>query len=100
MWPFDQPKNCATIVSKSVVDGSKPILYVSHDEDDHGWQFLDNESEEIEDLCIIGLGHILELDPSMTELASLEPGWHVVRVDQDSPWGKMKTPIEDDDEEA
>ena len=96
MWPFDQPPNCATVVSNSIIEKRKPILYVSHDEDDHGWQFLDNESEELDDLCIVGLGHILEVDPSMAGLASLEPGWQATRADINSEWVIERTPPEED----
>ncbi len=96
MWPFDQPPNCATVVSNSIIEKRKPILYVSHDEDDHGWQFLDNESEELDDLCIVGLGHILEVDPSMAGLASLEPGGQATRADINSEWVIERTPPEED----
>lgn len=96
MWPFDQPPNCATVVSNSIIEKRKPILYVSHDEDDHGWQFLDNESEELDDLCIVGLGHILELDASMAGLACLEPGWQATRADTNSEWVIERTPPEED----
>lgn len=100
MWPFDQSPNCATIVSKSVIDKRKPILHVVHDEDDHGWQFLDNESEALEDLCIVGLGHVLDLDPSMAELAVLEPGWQATRDDTQAPWRIEPVPPEPEDETA
>lgn len=42
-WPFDQPPNCAVITQRQIVDGSQPILRVSHDEEDDGWQFLTGE---------------------------------------------------------
>lgn len=52
-WPFDQPRNCAAVFSKSVLDRSRPILHVSHDEDDHGWRFLDGVSEELDDSALV-----------------------------------------------
>lgn len=100
MWPFDQEPNCATIASKSVIEGRKPILYVAHDEDDHGWQFLDNESEEMDALCIVGLAHILEVDPSMADLAHLEPGWHAVRAGVGMDWVIARTPPAADEDEC
>lgn len=99
MWPFDQQPHCATIASKSVVQRIQPILHVTYDEDDHGWQFLDNESEEMEALCIVGLAHILEIDPSMAELAHLAPGWQATRASVDSPWVIEPTPPEPHDDE-
>lgn len=98
-WPFDQPENCATIVSKSVLDGSAPILAVSHDADDHGWQFLDGMSEEIDDLVIVGLAHILEIDPAMKELAGLEPGFEATRERAESPWVIQPIPPEAEGED-
>ena len=100
MWPFDQPPNCATVVSNSVIERRKPILHVVHDEDDHGWQFLDNESEELDDLCIVCLGHILEVDPSMTGLADLEPGWQATRANINSEWIIEHAPREENEDET
>ena len=91
MWPFDQPRNCATIVSKSIIEGDSPILYVSHDEDDHGWQFLDGTNNEIDDVAIVGLGELLEIDPSMADLAHLEPGYHAMRSSPGLDWIIEKT---------
>jgi len=85
-WPFDQPTNCATIVSKSILERGAPILIVCHDADDHGWQFLDGVSEDIDDLVIIGLAHILEIDPTMRELAQLQPGYEATRPNAASDW--------------
>ncbi|MES2889635.1 MAG: hypothetical protein V4739_16700 [Pseudomonadota bacterium] len=76
----------------------KPILYVSHDEDDYGWQFLEGADQELEDLTIIGLAHILEIDPEMEKLAQLEPGYHATRVTQRSAWVVEKTPAEPENE--
>jgi len=98
MWPFDQPENCATVASRSIIDGSRPILHVSHDEDDHGWQFLDGISEELDDLVIVCLSHILEIDPTMADLAFLEPGYHAMRDSQTAKWSIAKTPSEPENE--
>jgi hypothetical protein len=39
-WPFDEPQNLAVISTRQVMEGEAPILFVSHDEEDEGWQFL------------------------------------------------------------
>ena len=49
-FPFREDPNTATILCKHIARGEKPILYVSHDEDDGMWQFLCNEEHTIEDL--------------------------------------------------
>lgn len=98
MWPFDQPQNCATLVSKSILAGRAPILLVCHDEDDHGWQFLDGVSEDIEDIAIVGLAHILDLDSTMADHANLPPGYQASRKSEMSEWVIEKTPFDPDDD--
>lgn len=75
-------------------------MLVSHDEDDHGWQFLDGESDEVEDLEIVCLSHILEIDQSMANLASMEPGFQAVRFSTEAGWVIEKSPEELDDNES
>ena len=64
--------------TRQVLEGAEPILHVSHDSDDHGWQFLSREAREA-DGKIIALGEAVELDPSILQLADLPPGWHAWR---------------------
>ena len=40
-WPFTDPENLAVFTLARVVRGESPILRVTHDEDDGGWQFTD-----------------------------------------------------------
>jgi hypothetical protein len=84
-WPFDQPRNCAVFTTQQVLEGSEPILHVTHDFDNHGWQFLGSEAREKE-AKIIALHEAVELDPSVFQLADLPPGWHAWRDSIDSPW--------------
>ena len=58
-WPFDQGPHVAVITVRSVLDGD-PILSVTHDEDDDGWQFLDGRD--------------------------LSPGWVAWRAGPAMPW--------------
>jgi hypothetical protein len=85
-WPFDQPQNCAAITLRSIVFDGKPILYVSHDGDDDGWQFLDGGSFDMADAAIVGLGEIVRRDASVLELADMPPGWSARRQSVSSPW--------------
>ncbi len=99
-WPFDQPENCATIVSRAIVDGRASILYVSHDEDDHGWQFLDNETFTAEQAAIVCLSHVVGMDRSVVEVADLEPGWIATRSHPGVPWVREQAPPEPEDDQA
>ena len=52
-WPFDQPRNCAVFVTREVMDREEPILLVTHDTDDHGWQFIGSTDGTPENARII-----------------------------------------------
>ena len=39
-WPFDDPQNVAVVTTREITEENAPILLVSHDEEDGGWQFL------------------------------------------------------------
>lgn len=89
-WPFDQPRNCAVFTLRSIVFDGEPILYVSHDSDDHGWQFLDGTAIDMENAALVGLGTILRHDASVLELADMPPGWSATRATKSSPWQRTR----------
>jgi hypothetical protein len=95
-WPFDQPPNCAVITLRPIVFESAPILRVTHDSDDHGWQFLGLEDARVEDASVVCLSEILRLDPSIRELADLPPGWHAWRRAVGVPWTREPNLHEDE----
>jgi hypothetical protein len=78
-WPFDQPRNCATMTMRQVLEREEPILLVSHDADDHEWQFIGTSDACVADGRIVCLEAIVELDPTVLEVADLPPGWQAVR---------------------
>lgn len=85
-WPFDQPPNCGVITIRQVVSGEEPILDVYHDLDDHGWQFIGASGANTDDGMIVSLQAIVELDPTVLEVADMEPGWVARRDSADAPW--------------
>jgi hypothetical protein len=84
-WPFDQPRDCAVFTTRQVLEREEPILHVTHDSDDHGWQFLGSETRP-EDAKIILLEEAVELDPSVLQVADLPVGWHAWRASVEEPW--------------
>lgn len=80
-WPFDQPPNCAVITLRPIVFEGAPILHVTHDENDHGWQFLGWEDADVAQAA-----HVVALDPSVLDIADLPPGWHAWRSSRSSRW--------------
>jgi hypothetical protein len=95
-WPFDQPPDCAVISIRQIADGREPILHVTHDSDDHGWQFLGWGDARTEDGVVLLLSKVLDLDPSVQELADLPPGWHAWRRTVREPWTRELNPGDDD----
>jgi hypothetical protein len=91
-WPFDQPRNCATFTMRQILDGSEPILLVSHDEDDHGWQFIGTSDASMVDAKLVCLDHIVRLDPTVLEVADLQPGWQAIREFVGGPWLRRPHP--------
>lgn len=91
-WPFDQPRNCSTLTTRQVLDGEEPILLVTHDLDDHGWQFIGSSDASILDGRVVSLEEIAHLDPTVIEMADLPPGWQATREALDSPWTRRLLP--------
>jgi hypothetical protein len=91
MWKFDQTPDTAALVSKSVVYDGHPILFVTHDEHDHGWQFLDG-TEPPSDFVYVCMSHPIGLDSSLLELADLPPGWCAWRDSPEEPWSREEVP--------
>lgn len=90
-WPFDQPRNCASISLRSIVFEGAPILHITHDLDDHSWQFLGLDDAREADACVISLEQAIALDPSILEVADLAPGWHAWRSAVEAPWCRAES---------
>jgi len=84
-WPFDQPPDAAAITVRAVLDGA-PILLVSHDADDDGWQFLDGNEVDQDRAVLISMARAVDLDPSVLEVCDLRPGWMAWRRAPGEPW--------------
>jgi hypothetical protein len=84
-WPFDQGPNTAAITVRAVLEGD-PILHVSHDEDDHGWQFLDGREVVVDEGRLISMAEALDRDPTLREVADLPPGWIASRENASAAW--------------
>ncbi len=90
-WAFDDSPNTATITTVKILERRAPILLVTHDEDDGGWQFLCGTTNEDADARIVGLGTIVKLDASVNELTDLPVGWRAWRESSGAPW--QRAPI-------
>jgi len=77
---------------RQVLDGSEPILLVSHDADDHGWQFIGTSNASVEEARVVSLEEIVKLDPTVLEVADLPSGWQAVRERVGGPWTRRQRP--------
>lgn len=81
------------------MEGREPILLVSHDAEDHGWQFIGGSGMAMADAMIVALGEVVERDSTVLEVADLQPGWQAVRATAGGPWTRRESPPEPDDEQ-
>jgi hypothetical protein len=84
-WKFPDRPHTGVYLSKSVHEGSEPITYVSHDDDDGSWQFL-GDSMTASGGALSCLHHPIDNDPSLVELADLPLGWYAERDAPGEPW--------------
>ena len=85
-WRFEDPENVAVFTTDDIIEGRKPILYVSHDADDGSWQFHSGEIANVARAKTVALREIVRLDPTITELADLPEGWIAERAHANSEW--------------
>jgi hypothetical protein len=69
-----------------VFDGVKPVLLV--DRTDGSWCFLcgDGHVDNASMYRVVGIGHILDRDPSLIPLLNLLPNWEAERRVIEEPW--------------
>ena len=89
-WPFEAPPNVAVITMRQILEGKAPILFVSHDEDDGGWQFLTGAVLDADDAKVVALRTIVALDAAIAELADLPEGWTAARDAPGEPWRRAR----------
>jgi hypothetical protein len=94
-WRFADPPNTASITTVHVLERRRPILLVTHDADDGGWQFLCGTTTHPDDGRVIGLGTAVRLDPTVEELADLPLGWRAWRKAVTEPWQRAQSPDEE-----
>lgn len=85
-WPFDQSPDVAALTTKQVLDDGLPILTVIHFSDDHSWAFLCGSTSDSRDGRLIGMAEALKIDPTLSGVADLKPGYVACRGAIGAPW--------------
>lgn len=91
-WPFADPRNLAVITVRQIGRDGEPILRVTHDSDDGGWQFLEWGTPNESDAMIVSLEYVTRIDPSIRELADLPLGCRAIRRSAFEPWHREANP--------
>ncbi|TYP72088.1 hypothetical protein BCM02_109367 [Paenibacillus methanolicus] len=86
LWPFENPEHAAVLTLEKIMRRESPVLYVTHDEEDGMWQFLDGEEVIEEEARLLSLKQMVDLDPSLMQLSDLPPGWIAWRDNSDDEW--------------
>ena len=85
-WPFADTPTTAVITLKQILEHGAPIRYVSHDQDDGAWQFLNGDDIDPDDARVVALRTILIHDPTIAVLADLPLGGYAWRNIPTEPW--------------
>lgn len=96
-WPFSDLPDTEVFTTVFVMDGSRPVLLVSHDLDDGAWQILCGTTDDPDHGVISTLGELVELDPSLIEVGALPVGWEAWRDGPGETWQINIIPEEDDE---
>ena len=83
----------AMLTTVNVLDRGHPILLVSHDEDDCGWQMLCGTTNHDDDARVVSLRSLYDRDPSLADLADLPMGWYAWRETLGETW--RRAPLQD-----
>jgi hypothetical protein len=84
-WPFAVPPGGAALTTARVLDGH-PVLLVTHDRADGGWEFLCGTTDQAIAVRDVEMSRIVDNDPSLRELADLPVGWRAWRASPGEPW--------------
>jgi len=89
----DLPGNLRVFVCIEVFERSKPVLLVMNDDDDRRC-FLcgGGHPDSAEYYRSVGLGHVLDDDPTLRAVASLGPGEEYERPSVGEPWTHQPAP--------
>ena len=85
-WPFADDVETMTITTVHVLDGSQPIMLVTHDADDGAWQILCGTTNSAEDGRVACLGCLVTVNPFLADLADLPLGWRAWREEVGGAW--------------
>lgn len=85
-WPFAEARKTTVFTTRDIIEEGKPMLLVTHDQDDGAWQFHTGITVPASEAKVVALDEIIFHDPRIVELADLPLGWSAIRDSITSPW--------------
>src|SRR4051794_29600310 len=89
-WPFDQARDVAATTTRQVLSDGLPILRVTHYSDDHAWAFVCGTTDDKTDGRVIAMEEALKIDPTLSDIADLPPGWTAWRKELGGAWHRFE----------
>ena len=86
VFPFADSPNTAAFVCCHVLDGERPVLRVTHDEDGY-WQFLCGGGHTEAEARVVSLEEAYSIDKSTGALAGMDYG---CTAERDTPGGEWR----------
>lgn len=97
-WKFSDKPHTKVFISKAIQEDKEWITFVTHDLSDGAWQILGETGIESGGPELACLHHMVEKDPTLTELADLPKGWCAERTAPGEPWERFESQAEEIDE--
>jgi len=97
-WKFNDQPHTGVFTTKRVMSREDAITRVFHDIEDGAWQFHGPHASKPEDVSYVCFHHIVDRDPTITELSDLPPGWCAWRQIATTPWIRELTTADADGE--
>jgi len=87
-YGFKTSLNTAVFTTSFVIVDKKPITYVTHEFEDGAWQFFsDDFFDDYEKVAkIVSLEEIIDLDPTIIDLAEMKEGQNASRNNPNEKW--------------
>ena len=89
-WLFDQGPRIVAITSIHVTENGSDIVLVIHYKDDRSWSFQSGAPFSQGDVRLVLMKRIVEIDPTVAEVADLPIGWAAKREKIGAQWRRYK----------
>ncbi|MGE5458399.1 MAG: DUF2185 domain-containing protein [Methanococcaceae archaeon] len=90
-YKFRDPENSACIICDHVLNKERPVLYVTYDLEDGGWQFMCGQEDHDESSGkVISLKEVTEIDNSINDLYEMPSGIGAERKSVQEKWIPFK----------